>query len=147
MLSDFRISELRTLFKYCSVTPSIFRQKIILDACTCARTLLVITQDSLPEMGVEDTSLKAKDTKKSKDSPLEAMDRIARGLGPRIQRGRVFKKNVFAQNLRKFSAKRQRSTKKKGLRPQIRKFSKKFKRQKFFFAISLARSKTKQHCS
>ena len=37
MLKDFRISELRTLFN--SVTPSILRKNLILDACTCDRTL------------------------------------------------------------------------------------------------------------
>ena len=41
MLRDFRISELRTLLN--TVTPSILRKKLDSDACTCDRTLLVIT--------------------------------------------------------------------------------------------------------
>ena len=48
MLRDFWTSELRTLLN--SVTPSIFRKNLISDACTCDRTLLVITQDSWPEL-------------------------------------------------------------------------------------------------
>ena len=46
MLRDFQISELRTLLN--SVTPSMFRKNLILDACTCDRTRLVITLDSRP---------------------------------------------------------------------------------------------------
>ena len=42
MLRDFRVSELRILLK--SVIPSIFRNNIILDTCTCDRFLSVITQ-------------------------------------------------------------------------------------------------------
>ena len=48
MLKDFRISELRTLLN--NVTPSIFRKNLILHACTCDRTLSVITQDSWSEV-------------------------------------------------------------------------------------------------
>ena len=40
-LRDFRISELRTLLN--CVTPSILRKTLFLDACTCDRTLSVMT--------------------------------------------------------------------------------------------------------
>ena len=41
MLRDFRISELRTLLN--RVTPSIHRKNLVSNACTCDRTLSVIT--------------------------------------------------------------------------------------------------------
>ena len=46
MSRDFWISELHTLLS--SVTLSILRKKLISDACTCDRTLSVITQDAWP---------------------------------------------------------------------------------------------------
>ena len=41
MLRDFRFSELRTLLN--GAIPSILRKNLVLDACTCDRTLSVIT--------------------------------------------------------------------------------------------------------
>ena len=99
---------------------------------------------------VKNTRLEAKDS--------SSEDRLSRGQGqecskpkgPRTQSGSALpkkKERSWPKTFTNFSAKKQAISTKKGLRPQIRKFSTNFKRQKFFFATSLACSKTKQHNS